>query len=505
MIGSPRVLVLTASIGEGHERPARILAQGLRQECPGALVEVVDFLDVVGAFARRIVIEGSRFDSDWGNRLYDFEYRLIAEFKGTRRLAGALIGGLAEGPARRAVGTAAPDVVVSTYPAATEALGRLKAKGHLNVPVVATITDLAALRYWAHPALDLHLITHPEAAEEVSGIAPTSRVECVRGLAHSAFYEPRDRLEARLELGLPATGPLIAVSGGGWAVGDLIGATEESLRVEGASVVCLGGRNELVRTQLERRFGSDPRVAVLGFTEQMPDLLTASDVLVHSTAGGTVLEAIMIGCPIISYGWGRGHVRVNNEAYLREGLAEVAGTRDELHRALRRCMGMKRSCNLAKFAALPSAASSVLELARGSGRSLLEESPSRIVELGPIRDQFGDRRRRAEDRHANGERRDGTGEYNSPERGGVPALAADEWRQDHGNSDLDHEDRGRNAGGGGALKGGRFRDDTEDDHRAHEHDPGGARAPDPSRGILGDELADESRESVGSASADHQG
>lgn len=505
MIEPPRVLILTASIGEGHERPARILAQELKRQCPGVRVEVVDFLDVVSAFARRIVIGGSRFDSEWGNRLYDFEYRLIAEFRVTHRLAGALIGGLAEGPAHRTVSAASPDVVVSTYPAATEALGRLKAKGRLDLPVVATITDLAALRYWAHPSVDLHLITHPEAADEVRSVAPASRVECVQGLSDPAFYDRRDRLEARLELGLPATGPLITVSGGGWGVGDLIGATEESLRVEGASVVCLGGRNESVRAQLEGRFGSDPRVAVLGFTEQMPDLLAASDVLVHSTAGGTVLEAIMIGCPIVSYGWGRGHVRVNNEAYLREGLAEVAGTREELHWALQRCMGMERSCNLERFAAMPSAAAAVLELARGSGRAFAGVPPSPDIVLGPLRDHLGDRRRRAEDRHTNDQRSDGAGEYTSPERGGVPAFAADERRQDHGNSDLDDEDCGRHAGSGGALKGSRFRDQSEDDHTGHERDPGGAGDPEPGRGILSDELADERRESVGSASADHQG
>jgi len=36
--------------------------------------------------------------------------------------------------------------------------------------------------------------------------------------------------------------------------------------------------------------------------------------------GLTVLEALMRGCPAVSYGWGRGHVRVNNAAFRRFGL-----------------------------------------------------------------------------------------------------------------------------------------------------------------------------------------
>ena len=331
---------------------------------PRARVDVVDFLDVVGGFARRIVIDGSRFDSDWGNRMFDLEYRLIAEIGPTRRLAGAITGGLAGRPARRAVREASPDLVVSTYPGSTEALGRLRAKGRIGMPVVSAITDLASLWYWAHPGIDLHLITHPESAAEVESIAPASRIECVRGLTDPDFYEPRDERAARRRLGLPAEGRVVTVSGGGWGVGDLTGAVEEALLLADARVVCLGGRNEDVHGELQRRFGADPRVTVLGFTEEMPDLLAASDVLVHSTAGLTVLEALMLGCRVISYGWGRAHVRINNEAYVREGLAEVATDRAELGAALRRAVELPRNPD-PSFAALPSAASAVLSLLPG--------------------------------------------------------------------------------------------------------------------------------------------
>ena len=74
-------------------------------------------------------------------------------------------------------------------------------------------------------------------------------------------------------------------------------------------VVCLCGRNEELRDQLARDFDGDGRVRVEGFTDDMPDWLAAADALVHSTGGLTVLEALMRGCPAISYGWGRGHVR----------------------------------------------------------------------------------------------------------------------------------------------------------------------------------------------------
>ena len=169
---------------------------------------------------------------------------------------------------------------------------------------------------------------------------------------------------------------MVIVSGGGWAVGDLEGAAEEALEVPGATVVCLCGRNAELHAQLTEHFAGEPRVAVEGFTDRMPDWFAAADVLVHSTAGLTVLEAIMRGCAVVSYGWGMGHVRVNNEAFARFGLAEVASSREELAGALQRALATKPAPD-ASFARLPSAASAVLGLADGElgdGRGAREQA-----------------------------------------------------------------------------------------------------------------------------------
>ena len=361
-----KVLVFSASIGEGHDLPARVLAEGIEREAPGTEIEIVDSLAVVGWLTRRLVMDSSRFHSKWGSRLFDLSYRLITDFRPTRWFAARLTQWLAAKPIRRAVLERDPDIVVSTYPGTTEVLGDLRKKGKIDAPVVSAITDLAALRYWAHPGVDLHLITHPESAEEVRQIAPGTDVRCVRGLTDERFYAPRSQPDARRELGLPDEGPVLIVSGGGWAVGDLEGAAEEVLGIPGSTVVCLCGRNEQLQGELARHFEGERRVRVEGFTDRMPDWFAAADVLVHSTAGLTVLEAIMEGCGVVSYGWGRGHVRVNNAAFQRFGLAEVAGSREELGEALVRALAASGEPD-ESFARLPTAASAVLGLGLAHG------------------------------------------------------------------------------------------------------------------------------------------
>jgi len=99
----------------------------------------------------------------------------------------------------------------------------------------------------------------------------------------------------------------------------------------------------------------------------MPEWMAAADVLVHSTCGLTVLEATMRGCAAISFGWGRGHIRRNDAALRRFGLAAVVGSRSELRDALERALDRVRRPD-PRFADLPSAASFVLAAAQRNRR-----------------------------------------------------------------------------------------------------------------------------------------
>jgi UDP-N-acetylglucosamine:LPS N-acetylglucosamine transferase len=332
-----RVLIFTASIGAGHDLPAEVLATALREE--GAQVEIVDFLAIAGPLARAIVGGASSLETRAGNIAFDAGYFLGTRFAPMRRVGSRVIEQIA---CRRvqAFLTAHPaDIVVSTYPITTELLGRMRRSGLVAAPVVSAITDLAALNYWAHPGVDLHLITHPESEPEVHAIAGAgARIEAVHGLTDLRFVTPPPRAAARADLGLAPEGALVVVSGGGWGVGDLRGATDDALASGAATVIVLVGHNAGARERLQDAYAADERVQVWGFTDRMVTLLAAADVLVHSTAGLTVLEALMCGCRVVSYGWARGHIRANNRAYERLGMAAVARDRPALTRALREAL-----------------------------------------------------------------------------------------------------------------------------------------------------------------------
>jgi processive 1,2-diacylglycerol beta-glucosyltransferase len=357
----PRILVFSASVGAGHEIPAQAIARAIRARRPDVEVEVGDSLDPLGTLVHRVAEDDMRrtFGIGGSSVLFELEYLLFARTPPLRALGQAALHRVSGRRVEHAVTEARADVVVSTYPAMTEVLGYLRRTGRLRVPAVAVITDLSSLWYWASRGIDLHLLTHPESSAEVERIAGSSTIVAVRGLHDERFLDPPDPSAARAALELPREGPVVCVSGGGWGVGGIERAARIAVGVPGATALALCGYNEPLRTHLRRVL---PAVRALPFVDDMPTLLSASDVLVHSTAGLTVLEALLVGCRPISFGWGVAHIRLNNKAFVRTGLARVAHSDEELRRAIEQAVAEPHRPLAPQFARLPHAADEILRL-----------------------------------------------------------------------------------------------------------------------------------------------
>lgn len=359
----PRVLILSASMGEGHDSAARALAADLAAEDPEAVVEIVDGLSALGWGLGRMIRGGYERQLRRTPRIYGLLYTLLRHLWPLRMAMRLLTADLGGHRLLKVIAAFRPTAVVSTYPGLTIILGHLRRTGRLSVPAYATITDLGGLEFWVDRGIDEHFVMHPACEATAERLGGRGSVRLVRPLVVPAFYEPREPSAARRTLGLPSDGPLVVVSGGGWGVGALEEAARVVLRLPESTVVVLAGRSPAVLSRLQAAFAAESRVVVLGFTGHMSDLLAAADVLVHSTGGVTVLEALARGCPVVSYGHLRGHLRRTAGAMASLGVVSSARTPVELESILRRVVAAARE----KAPAVPagaSAASFVLARAR---------------------------------------------------------------------------------------------------------------------------------------------
>ena len=323
-----RVLVVTGSVGAGHDGAAYELAARLR--AAGTDVDVRDYLDALPRAARHLLRDGYTLSVGRVPAVFEWLFRGIERRGVVHRLVLAFCH-LAERTVRGWLAAQRYDVIVSTYPLASQTLGRLRADGRLSVPVLTYLTDPAVHRSWLHPAVDAHLTVTAAAAEQGArdyGV----ELQVAGPLVPEAFlrrHAPTERAALRAELGLPATGPVALVVTGSLGLGDVTASVEDLLACGvGALVLC--GRNEGLRRRLARLEGC----VALGWRDDVPALMAVCDVLVHNAGGLSFTEAYVAGLPAVSYRCIPGHGLANARVLADAGLAPWARDRAGLADAL---------------------------------------------------------------------------------------------------------------------------------------------------------------------------
>ena len=318
-----RVLILSADVGEGHVAAARALGEGLSAHAD-VRVDTEDGLWCLGRVARYIIRDGYRAQLRRAPWAFNAVFGLWRHVAPLRRVGARILYRAGRRRLGRLIAARNPDIVVSTHPALTAVLGRMRRRRELSAILCATITDLTTNPAWCHRGTDLHVVMHPIAVPWVERHAGHGSAVAVRPLVSARFHGPRDVRGARASLGLPEAGRLVVVSGGGWGVGALAVGVDAVLTAGVEHVVVLAGHNAPAEAALRSRYGADARVRVLGFTKRMPELLRAATAIVHGTGGVTSLEAVACGCPVIAFGTRLAHVEEHNRAMQSLGLCTVA-------------------------------------------------------------------------------------------------------------------------------------------------------------------------------------
>jgi UDP-N-acetylglucosamine:LPS N-acetylglucosamine transferase len=328
--GPARVLIISASMGAGHDGAARTLAEQLR--AAGHEAEVKDFLSSGPLRIGSALRMGYEFELRHVPSAYDATYRLWYRVPWLCPAVAWLVTFLTHRRVLRWIDRLDPWVVVSTYPLSTLCLGRLRKTGKLHIPVVNFITDFGVHPLWVHRGVDLNLTIHGLPAQVAA--VRSGRPSLFSGPAVSARFDP-DRLptkeEARSRFSIRPDQRAVLVVAGSWGVGNLE-TTWSAIAGDGRFlpvVVC--GRDERLRRQVtalaeERGVES----LVLGWTDDMPALMVACDALVENAGGLTSLEAMRAGLPVVSFDPIAGHGVENTTAMDAAGVARLAGDRDAL-------------------------------------------------------------------------------------------------------------------------------------------------------------------------------
>ncbi len=314
-------------MGAGHDGAAKELKR--RLEASGHRVEVVDFLDAVAFHIGPVL----RWFYQVQLRMAPWSYELSYKMAPLLRAPAVMLDTwLTRRKLKRVIKEFRPDAIVSVYPLASLVLGRMRRKKQLRVPVLTYLTDFAVHSLWVHRGIDRHLAVSElsaEAAASRGGKDARARGPLVSARFRDAEY---DRDAVRTNLGLAPEDRAVLVVAGSWGVGDVVATVEAIGNTGEFHPITVCGRDDNLRAELEQRgFGT-----VIGWTDEMPALMSASDALVENAGGLTCMEAFAVGLPVITFKPIAGHGKDNAEMMARAGVNCYARDEAELHDMLRK-------------------------------------------------------------------------------------------------------------------------------------------------------------------------
>lgn len=326
-----RALFLSGSLGKGHDVVA--------EACSGALADlgvetrIVDSMRLLGRgpssmgewVFRRLLSVTAIYDAFHFSQLRD-DGRIgrMADRAAVTKMHAALVDEVEDFD---------PQLLVPVFATGAGAAARIKTDRPDLVSVVV-LTDSFAHRMWVHEMTDLFLVTSTAAAESVRRYWPEARVRVVLSPVRRGFYHPPPAADARRSLGVPPDRPCVLLMSGAWGIGPL-DAAAEALAADGNAVLAVAGANESLEHRLRDIAHHRPEVIAFGYTDRVPELMAACDVVVTSS-GDTCREARTVGRSIILLDVVPGHGRENLMHELELGGATTCEpTPESIARAVR--------------------------------------------------------------------------------------------------------------------------------------------------------------------------
>jgi UDP-N-acetylglucosamine:LPS N-acetylglucosamine transferase len=190
---------------------------------------------------------------------------------------------------------------------------------------VVFCTDVTPHRLWVHSNVDLYLVTSHAAECAVQRFEPEARVLVVPPPVRPGFYAAPAQSEARVSLGVPGQERCVLLMSGAWGLGPVADAAA-ALGDAGLHVLAVAGRNARLEARLRAAARRQPRVHAFGFTDRVPELMAAAD-LVITSSGDTCAEARTVGRHLLLLDVVPGHGRDNLQHELELGDVSVSSPR----------------------------------------------------------------------------------------------------------------------------------------------------------------------------------
>lgn len=320
-----KVLILSASIGMGHVRAGNAIEKEMHRVA--ASVRHEDALDFANA-PFRTLYRKAYFDlvanaPELLGLAYEYsekEWKNLHHGMAFERLNIQKLVGMVE-----AFG---PDVVISTHSLPADMISWLLCKKEISCKHVVVLTDFDVHPVWLCHHYSRYFVPLEETKEHLVALGLERERVVVTGIPiDSVFAQKKDKRQMRIKHNLDPDRKTILISAGGLGMGPV----EELL----CELMKLPGRNQIVtvcgsNSELESSTGTFARkvsrvdgnlIEVVGYTDEMDEYMSASDLILGKCGGLTSSEALAKGLVFAIVSPVPGQEERNADHLLEEGAA----------------------------------------------------------------------------------------------------------------------------------------------------------------------------------------
>ncbi len=322
-----KILIFSASIGNGHNQAARAMQECLAEN--GYSSMIIDTLEYISPTFHKILLEGytnllKLSPKMWGRIYHNTEKSRLFDMN-------VIMNKLLANKLKKLINSVNPDAFIATHPFASCMLSVLKGRNEWKEPIYTIITDYTIHPSWINHHINYYFIAHEQLFYLVDIYRQDYKKFKPMGIPiMKKFREPLDTDELKRKFGIRPDEKTIILSGGGLGLGPmeqmLMGLEEISQPFK--AFVLTGLNEKLYKRVTSRTYRHE--VIPLRYIDNFHEYLQVADLIVTKSGGLTTAEVLSKQVPMIIYNPLPGQEERNSHFLLNNGCAVHANVIEQL-------------------------------------------------------------------------------------------------------------------------------------------------------------------------------
>lgn len=363
-----KILALTVSAGNGHNKAAESIRDYFSHNYENCSVEIFDTLKYINPALDKIIM-GSYLKSVKNTpylygKLYEY-----ADNEDTVSSLSGFVNDILSIKIKGLIERTNPDLVYCTHPFPIEMLSILKKKHKIYIPTVAILTDYDPHAFWFYNHIDAYVVPHEDLIPAVreKGV-PRDSIYPLGIPISDDFLKPIDKPAIMNKFGLLEDKITLLIMGGGLGIGNITKIYKEiCFSTLDLQVIICCGNNEKLKNQLNNlKSRTLKNSIILGYTEDVHELMSISDILVTKPGGLTITEALIKNLPIIITSTIPGQEEKNADYLINSGIATKTKDASELtfliHQLINSKLRLSHMREMAKEKSKPDSTKNICDL-----------------------------------------------------------------------------------------------------------------------------------------------